>query len=324
MSIFLNEKEVTELLTMADTLEAVESVFKLQATGDATNEPRRRVRAQDSTLMTMSGAVSGFRTPSGVEFKGLLGLKAYTVARGGARFYVSLFDALTGELLAYIEADKLGQMRTGAASGVATKYLARENAKTVGIYGTGWQATSQLAAVCAVRQISEVKVYSRKQENRERFCQQMATELGIANIHPVEQPEAAADADIIITITNSREPVVLGEWLKPGTHINAAGGNSVLRREVDDETLKRSAFIAVDSLDQAKIESGEFVTAVEKGLLTWERVKELRHVVSGRMLGRENSEQVTLFKSLGIAIEDVATAAVVYQKAKEQKAGKEI
>lgn len=324
MSIFLNEKEVTELLTMADTLEAVESVFKLQATGDATNEPRRRVRAQDSTLMTMSGAVSGFRTPSGVEFKGLLGLKVYTVARGGARFYVSLFDALTGELLAYIEADKLGQMRTGAASGVATKYLARENAKTVGIYGTGWQATSQLAAVCAVRQISEVKVYSRKQENRERFCQQMATELGIANIHPVEQPEAAADADIIITITNSREPVVLGEWLKPGTHINAAGGNSVLRREVDDETLKRSAFIAVDSLDQAKIESGEFVTAVEKGLLTWERVKELRHVVSGRMLGRENSEQVTLFKSLGIAIEDVATAAVVYQKAKEQKAGKEI
>ena len=319
MALYLTEKEVTELLTMTDTLAAVESVFKLQASGDATNESRRRVRAQGSTLMTMSGAVSNFG-----EFKGLLGLKAYTVARGGARFYVSLFDAITGELLAFIEADKLGQMRTGAASGVATKYLAREGAKTVGVYGTGWQATSQLEAVCAVRQIEEVKVYSRKPENRERFCQQMTTELGLTNIHPVETPQAAAGADIIITITSSREPVVLGEWLKPGTHINAAGGNSILRREVDDKAVQRADFIAVDSLDQARIESGEFVTAVEKGLLTWERVKELRHVVSGQMRGREHAEQITLFKSLGLAIEDVAAAAVVYQKAKEQQAGREL
>ena len=319
MALYLTEKEVTELLTMTDTLAAVESVFKLQASGDATNESRRRVRAQGSTLMTMSGAVSNFG-----EFKGLLGLKAYTVARSGARFYVSLFDAITGELLAFIEADKLGQMRTGAASGVATKYLAREGAKTVGVYGAGWQATSQLEAVCAVRQIEEVKVYSRKPENRERFCQQMTTELGLTNIHPVETPQAAAGADIIITITSSREPVVLGEWLKPGTHINATGGNSILRREFDDDTIKRASFIAVDSLDQSKMESGEFVTAVEKGLLTWERVKELRHVVSGQMRGREHAEQITLFKSLGLAIEDVAAAAVVYQKAKERNIGREL
>lgn len=324
MSLYITEQEVADLLTMPDTLAAVESVFKLQATGDATNEPRRRVRAQGSTLMTMSGAVSGFTTPGGIEFKGLLGLKSYTVSRAGAKFYVSLFDAVTGELLAFIEADKLGQMRTGAASGVATKHLAREDAKVVGVYGSGWQATSQLAAVCAVRKIEEVKVYSRKPENRERFCHQMATEPGIANIHPVDKPEDAADADIIITITSSREPVVLGEWLKPGVHINAAGGNSVLRREVDDEAVKRAGFIAVDSLDQAKIESGELVTAVEKGLLTWERVKELRHVVAGELRGRTNREQITLFKSLGIAIEDVAAAAIVYQKAKERKAGKEL
>lgn len=318
MPIFLTEQEVTRLLTMEDTLAAVESAFKLQATGDATNEPRRRVRAQGSVLMTMAGALSNFG-----EFKGLLGLKSYTVARGQARFYVSLFDAISGELLAFIEADKLGQMRTGAASGVATKYLARENAKSVGIYGTGWQAQSQLAAVCAVRRIEEVKVFSRKPENRERFCEQMGAELKLANIHPVESTEAAVDADILITITSSREPVVEGKWLKPGTHINAAGGNSVLRREVDDEAVKRASFLAVDSLEQAKMESGEFVTAVEKGLLTWERVKELRHVVNGQMPGRENNEQITLFKSLGIAIEDVATAAVVYRKAKEQQAGKE-
>ncbi len=324
MALYITEQEVTELLTMPDALWAVETAFKLQASGEATNEPRRRVRAQGSTLMTMSGAISGFKTFGGVEFKGLLGLKSYTVSRSGARFYVSLFDAVTGELLAFIEADKLGQMRTGAASGVATKYLARENAKSVGVYGSGWQAASQLAAVCAVREIEEVKVYSRKPENRERFCQQMAAELGIANIHPVDTPEAAADTDIIITITSSREPVVLGEWLKPGAHINAAGGNSILRREFDDEAIKRAGFIAVDSLDQAKLESGEFVMAVEKGLLVWEQVKEFRYVVAGKLQGRTDQEQITLFKSLGIAIEDVAAAAVVYQKAKEQNVGKEI
>lgn len=319
MPILLTERDVAELLTMEDTLAAVESVFKLQATGEATNEPRRRVRAQGSVLMTMSAAVSNFG-----EFKGLLGLKSYTVARGQARFYVSLFDAISGELLALIEADKLGQMRTGAASGVATKYLAREDAKTVGIFGTGWQAQSQLAAVCAVRPVEEVKVFSRKPENRERFCNEMAAELKLANIQPVETAEAAADTDILITITSSREPVIEGAWLKSGAHVNAAGGNSILRREFDDEAIKRASFLAVDSLDQAKLESGEFVMAVEKGLLVWERVKELRQVVNGDVPGRTSPEQITLFKSLGIAIEDVAAAAIVYRKAKERKVGKEL
>lgn len=323
MPLFLTEQDVTDLLTMEDTIAAVESVFKRQATGQATNEPRRRVRAQGSILMTMSAAVSGFQDASGTEFQGLLGVKSYTVAGGTARFYVSLFDALTGELLAFIEADKLGQMRTGAASGVATKYLARPDAKTVGIYGTGWQAQSQLAAVCAVRPIEEVKVFSRRPEHREKFARTMAAELNITNIHGVESEAAAADADILVTITSSREPVFQGAWLKPGVHINAAGGNSILRREFDEEAIKRAALLTVDSLDQAKIESGEFVMAVEKGLLVWERVKELRFVVNGDMPGRTGADQITLFKSLGIALEDVATAAVIYQKAKAQNVGKE-
>jgi len=318
MPILLTEQDVTELLKMEDALDAVETIFRLQATGEATNESRRRVRTQGAVLMTMSGAVANF-----AEFKGLLGLKAYTVARGAARFYVSLFDAMTGELLALIEGDKLGQMRTGAASGVATKYLARQDAKTVGIFGTGWQAQSQLAAVCAVRPIEAVMVYSRTPEHREQFSREMAAQLNLANIHPVESPEAAADADVLITITSSREPVLEGAWLRAGTHINAAGGNSILRREVDDEAIRRAALLAVDSLDQAKIESGEFVMAVEKGLLTWERVRELRHIVGGRMPGRTSDDQITFFKSLGIAIEDVAAAAVVYRKAKEQKRGSE-
>lgn len=318
MPLFLTEQDVTQLLTMPETLDAVESVFRSYAVGEASNESRRRLRTAGATLHVMSGAVANC-----AEFKGVLGLKSYTVTRNGARFYVSLFDAESGALLAFIEADKLGQMRTGAASGVATKFLAREDAKTVGIYGAGWQAQSQLAAVCAVRPIEGVRVYSRKAENRASFCAEMQALLGLADIAPVAEPEAAADADIVITITSAREPVLLGQWLKPGTHVNAAGGNSILRREFDDETLRRASFLTVDSLEQAKLEAGEYVTAVEKGLLTWERVQELRHVVSGALHGRRKQEDITVFKSLGLAIEDVAVAARLYRKAKEQNVGRE-
>jgi len=318
MPLFLTEQDVTKLLTIEETIAAVEAVFKAQAAGDATNEPRRRLRAGGAVLQVMSGAVANFG-----EYKGLLGLKSYVVARAKARFYVNLYDAESGEMLAFIEADKLGQMRTGAASGVATKYLARADAKTVGVYGTGWQAQSQLEAVCAARKIESVKVYSLSPENRAQFCQVMSARLGGVSVAPVERPEEAADAGVIITITSSREPVLQGAWLKAGTHINAAGGNSILRRELDDEAVRRSSFISVDSIDQAKIEAGELVMAVEKGLLTWERVKELRFVVSGEMRGRTSDDQITLFKSLGLAIEDVATAAVLYRKAKEQNVGME-
>jgi ornithine cyclodeaminase/alanine dehydrogenase-like protein (mu-crystallin family) len=319
MAIFLTEQEVTQLLTMEETLAAVEAVFKSQATGEATNEPRRRIHVGASSLQVMSGSVSNIGS-----FNGLFGLKAYTVTRGGMRFHVSLYDAESGDLLAYLEADKLGQMRTGAASGVATKYLARRNAKTVGIFGTGWQASSQLEAVCAVRDIESVKVYSRSPANRERFCSELGAKLKGVELTAAGEPEDAAQADIVITITTARDPVVAGAWLEPGTHINVAGGNSILRREVDDEAIKRSSFIAVDSLDQARVEAGELVTPVEKGLLSWERVRELRQVVNGEISGRTGDADITLFKSLGIAIEDIAAASVVYRKAKEKKAGKEL
>ncbi len=313
--LYLTEQDVTSLLTMQDALQAVETAFKAQATGDATNEARRRVRANNAILMTMSGAIASLN---------VFGLKAYSVARGKARFHVSLYDTTTGAMLALIEADKLGQMRTGAASGIATKYLARQEAKTVGIYGTGWQAQSQLAAVCGVRQIESVKVYSRSEEKRNQFCTTMHQQLGIANITPVAEPEAAAQADILITITSAREPVLKGAWLQAGTHINAAGGNSILRSEVDDDVIKRAHFIAVDSKDQARMEAGEFVFPVEKGLLTWERVQEVCHVVNGTAQGRKNPADITLFKSLGLAIEDVATAALIYRQAVAQKIGKEL
>lgn len=317
MPLYLTEQDVTQLFTMSDALAAVEAVFKAQAAGEATNEPRRRVRAAGATLHVMSAAVANF------DGAGYLGLKAYSVVAGRARFFVQLFDAATGELLAFIEADKLGQMRTGAASGVATKYLARADAETVGIYGAGWQAESQLAAVCAVRDVKSVKVYSRTPDKREKFAAQMRAALQLDAITPVEHAEEAADADILITITTARGPVLEGAWIKAGTHVNAAGSNSVLRREIDDEAVSRASFIAVDSLDQARLEAGELISAVEKGVLVWERVRELRALVGGETKGRTDAQQITLFKSLGVAIEDVAAAAVIYRRAKERGAGRE-
>jgi alanine dehydrogenase len=313
MAIYLTESDVTGLLTMEMALGAVEGVFLRQAQGGASNLPRRRVRSAGTTLHVMSGADGDW-----------MGLKSYTVTREGARFFINLYRAQTGELVALIEADRLGQMRTGAASGVATKYLARQGAATVGIYGTGWQARSQLAAVCAVRPIERVLVYSRDPGNRERFCREMGDELGISSIEPVAHPEEAAAASIIITITTAREPVLRGEWIQAGAHLNAAGGNSLLRREFDDRAIERSSLLTVDSLDQARLEAGELVTAVEKGLLNWERVVELRQIVAGEHSGRRNGDEITIFKSLGLAIEDIATAALVYEVARQQQRGREI
>lgn len=320
MPLYLTEQDVTQLLTMDEALAAVEDVFKAYATGVAANESRRRVRAGGGTLNVMSGGVANIGGHAG-----LLGMKAYTVTRTGYRFVVNLFDATTGALLAFIEADKLGQMRTGAASGVATKFLANPDADSVGLYGTGWQASSQLAAVCGVRAIKRVRVYGRNAEKRAQFCERMKAELQLDDIAPVETPEAAAaEADIVCTITSAREPVLQGAWLKPGAHVNAAGANSVLRREFDDETIKRAAFICADSVAQAHLEAGELIVPIEKGLLNWEAVHELRYVVNGNLNGRQHRDDITVFKSLGLAIEDVAAAAVVYRKAVEQNVGREL
>ena len=313
MALYLTESDVADLLTMEMALAAVEGVLLRQARGKASNQPRRRVRSAGTTLHVMSGADADW-----------IGLKSYTVGRGGARFFINLYNSITGELAALIEADKLGQMRTGAASGVATKYLAPERGATVGIYGTGWQARTQLAAVCAVRAIDRVIVYSRDPVNRERFCREMSDELMLSSIQPAAQPEDVAAADILITITTAREPVLRGEWIQPGAHLNAAGGNSILRREFDELAIQRATLLTVDSLEQARLEAGELITAVERGSLNWEQLVELRQIVAGDHPGRQSSNEITIFKSLGLAIEDIATAALVYEAARQQQRGREI
>jgi alanine dehydrogenase len=240
------------------------------------------------------------------------------------RFVVLLFNANNGELLAIIEADRLGAMRTGGTSAVATNYLARTNAQTVGLIGTGQQAVTQLMGVCTVRPITSVYVYSRRQPERELFCHEMSRLLEIEVTPAADAREVVEDADILITATSARDPVLHGEWLKPGCHINAIGSNWPQKRELDLSTLQRSSLIVTDSLEQAYTEAGDFIIPINEGLFQWEHVHELYEIVGGAGLQRESPEEITLYKGLGIALEDIVVAAHVYYLAKKQGVGEEL
>ncbi len=315
MTLFLTESQVEQILTMADTFRVVEDALRELGRGAAINRPRQRVRVPDGILHVM---------PAGLPTRGYLGFKYYAAFQGRARFWFHLLDAQSGALVAVMQADRLGQQRTGATSGVATKYLARADAATVGVIGTGWQAESQLQAVCLARAIRAVKCFSRDAPKRHAFAQKMTKLVNCPVRAVASAEEAVREADIVIAITNAREPVVLGQWLAPGVHINAAGANRVPARELDDEVIRRSEFICVDSIEQAKLEASDLIVPVERGITSWARVRELAEVVVGKTTGRAEPDDITLFKSLGIALEDVAVGVWVYERAREKKIGKEI
>ncbi len=302
--LLIREAQVREILIMPRAIDALEAAFRDWAHGRAMNQPRQRVYTPQGTLHLMGAAWHS---------KGYIGYKAYFSFPTGTRFHVALASAHTGELLALIEADWLGRIRTGAASGLASKYLARDDARTVAILGAGEQAETQLQAICAVRSVQQAFVFSRTPEKRESFAQRMSEQLGIP-VQPAESVEqAVADADIICTITTARDPILTGAMLKPGMHINAAGANSLARRELDTFAVGRCERIAVDDPQQARIEAAELVIPIELRKLSWERVQPLSHIVGGLLPPRQSPEEITLFKSLGIALEDVAAAAIVYE-----------
>ena len=311
MALFFKEEDVTRLLNMNDAVSAVEEAFRQLGEENAVNRPRTRVALPGTMLHVM---------PAGSSKWGLLGLKAYVATRSGAQFLFHLYDT-RGQLLAVMEADRLGQMRTGAASGVATRVMARDDAATVGMYGTGWQARSQLEAVAAVRTLSRARVFGRDRARRDRFCKEMSESLGI-DVQPISTPEEIPiEADILITATASREPVLRGEWLRPGQHINAIGANFAYKREVDGGVIRRASCIVVDSKEQAILECGDLIFPVTDGELAWVDVLELGQLVCGEVLGRKKDEDITLFESQGIAIEDVAVARRVFELGRELGVG---
>ena len=309
MTLYLSEEDVDGLLTPEDALEAVEGSFRRLAEGVVENVPRRRLRLDGGALAVMSASDLGL---------GIAGVKTYAAGRGGASFVLILFDAVTDEMIALIEADRLGQFRTGAASGVAAKFLAADGATSLGVIGAGNQAEMQLRCVrAAVPALEHVLVYSRTPEGRERF----ARELGV---EAAETAQEAAAQDVVVTITTSRDPVLRGDWLRPGALVCAAGANRPQARELDNAVLERAAFVCCDSIDGAKIESGDLIEPVQQGVLDWLEVHELSEVVSGQVQGRQSADDIVVFKSNGIAAWDVAIGAVAVERARERGIGREL
>jgi alanine dehydrogenase len=309
LALYLTEADVDSLLTPADALAAIELCFERMAREAVDNRPRYRHPLDDGVFAVMSAVDHELQRA---------GVKSYTALGGNHSFVVTLFDIAKSELQAVIEADKLGQLRTGAASGVAAKYLAKEDASTLGILGCGWQAESQVACIReAVPTIEKVVAYCRTEKNLKMFCRKVQAEAGETHRDPARQ-------DIVVTATNSADPVLRGEWLQPGTLVCAMGANVPQHRELDNQVVERAAFVCCDSLEQARIESGDLIEPVEQGVLDWLEVHELHEVVSGEVSGRASNEDIVLFKSNGLAAWDVAIAAKAVELARERGVGREL
>jgi len=312
MALLLRESDVQELLTMPMAMSLVERVHREFSTGEAIDIPRERTRLPKAALHILQGAV-----PSA----GVFGYKAYTSSREGIRFLVYLFDAERGNLEAVVEANHLGMMRTGAAGGVAAKWLAREDARTAGLFGAGWQARGQLLALNEARKLERVKVWSRTAEKREKFCEKMRAKVGFELVPAQSAEDAVRGSDIVVAITTSATPVFSGEWLAAGTHVTAAGSNSILRQEIDEATVRRADVVVVDSRATALKEAGDLLPALEKGRLHLGGLTELGEVIAGTRPGRTGPGQVTLFESQGMAIQDLVIAAELARIAKETGRG---
>jgi ornithine cyclodeaminase/alanine dehydrogenase-like protein (mu-crystallin family) len=316
MTLHISETEVRQVLTMPMALEAVENISRKQATGEVVVHARRRFELP---------AGGFFHYMAAADFSaGYLAMKQYTFVRGKIRFLVPLYEIVSGDLLALIEADYLGQLRTGAASGVATKYLARRDARVAAIIGTGGQARTQLDAITAVRKLESARVYGRSAERRGKFCEEMAKRTGI-RVEPAESAsEAARGAHIICTATTASQPVLRSADLAAGVHINAIGANHAHKRELESEAVAAASVIVVDSIEQSRQEAGDLVLAFQGDESRWSAVNELSNLVAGKVRGRTSDTEVTLFKSNGIAAWDLAAAMKVYAAAREKKLGREL
>jgi len=316
MTLHISEAEVRQVLSMPQAIEAVEEISRKQATGEVVVHPRRRFELPGGGFFHYMAAAD--------YSAGFIAMKQYTYVRGKLRFLVPLYEMSTGGLLALIEADYMGQLRTGAASGVATKYLARQNSRVAAILGTGGQARTQLEAVAAVRKLESARVYGRDTAKREKFATEMSAKLNIPVTSSDSPSDAVRGADIVCTATTASHPVFNSADLSPAVHINAIGANHAHKRELDDEAVASADVIVVDSVEQSRQEAGDLILAFKGDEICWTGVKKLCEVVAGKASGRTSDSEVTLFKSNGIASWDLAAAMKVYSAAREKKLGREL
>lgn len=316
MALYLREADVRALLPMRLALDAVEESFQRQADGTVVLHTRHRLHLPDHVFFHYMAAAD--------KVAGFMGLKVYSWVASRLQFVVLLFSARSGQLLAILEAEALGQLRTGAASGVATKYMARQDARTLGIVGTGFQARTQVEAVAAVRKLERVRAFGRNPERRAQFAKETGQQLGLRVEPAGSAEEAVRETDIVVAATTSSSPVVLGKWLAPGAHVNAIGANFPQKRELDEEAVFRAGVIAVDSREQARAEAGDLIQTLGEDVGRWSVVRELAEIVAGGARGRTDARQITLFKSSGIASWDIAVAARVFELAVKRGVGEKL
>ena len=308
MALYLGEPDVDALLTPADAVDAVQARFERIGRGETRNPPRVRVPLPDGLLNVMAASDHQL---------GVSGVKTYArlADREGSHPVVCLYGVDRPDVLAVIEARRLGQLRTGAASAVAARQLAREGARSLGLIGCGHQAETQLECIGLVLPaIDDVVVYCRDETRRNAFAERFGAEAG-------EYNRDAAEQDVVVTVTTSRDPVLRGEWLRPGTLLCAVGANRLEARELDNAVVERATFVCCDSAAQARIEAGDLVEPVERGVLDWLEVHELGEVVTGAATGRQRDDDVVLFKSVGIGVEDLAVAKLALDRAAETGRG---
>jgi alanine dehydrogenase len=304
VTLHLSEDDVARMLSPAEAVDVIERCFQRMARGSVTNKPRYRLPLDHGALAVMAA--------SDLEL-GFAGAKVYAGFREGARFAVLLFHTDWPELVAVVDADKLGRLRTGAASGVAAKYLAGESASSLGVIGCGLQAETQVACIrAAVPGIERVVAYCRTEESLRAFCESNRADPG-------ETPADAASCDVVVTVTNSPDPVLRGEWLRPGALVCAVGANDGRRRELDNVVVERASFVCCDSVEDARLESADLIEPVAGGVLDWLEVHELQEVVAGEIPGRQSADDVVVFKSNGLAAWDVAAAGAVVSAARRER-----
>lgn len=316
MAIFLSERDIQGLVSMADAIEAIEQVFKVAGQGAVINPPRQQIDFPSGYLRLTSAIVTPLK-------KIAVKVSSSMVFASDSGRVLLLVDSETGRVVAIVEVFYLGQLRTAAASGVATRLLARLDASSVGVFGSGRQARTQLEAMAAVRPIRRALAISRNRNNLEAFCSDMSRALDFPVV-PASSPAELYACDILITATTARQPVLDGDLIRPGTHINAIGSNRPERQEVNENLIPRCATIAVDNKKQAQKESTLLVKGVDRGLISWDSVKELGELIDSAPLTRRDELAITLYNSHGVALEDVALATKAYELARARNVGYDI
>lgn len=310
---------------MDDTIDAVEAAFKEFAVGGVTMPLRSVIREGEYKGQVLF-------MPAYIKAMGALGTKVVSIYSDNPSKYslpttlgvILLNNPHNGEPLAIMDGTFLTAMRTGGVSGVATRYLARKNARTVGIIGTGAQGRTQIMAVSRVRSIEQVKAYDIAPERCKAFCQEVSEKIKVQATCVGRPEDAVKGSDIVITSSSSKVPVLNGEWLDEGTHVNAIGSHTPDSRELDVKAIQRSKLI-VDSREAALKEAGDIMIPISQGIINADHIyADLGEVVSGKKIGRENDDEITIFKSQGLALQDLSTAIKVYENAKRKGVGRDI